>query len=534
MSSILLAVGLALGTFVSEDAAGIAIGSLISQGQLTPTLGYSALFLGIWVGDLLLFFLGVFLRPLAEKSTWARRWLDDSRVINAMQWCKQRPGQTILMSRVIPGSRLPVYLGAGFARWSAIHFALWTAVACALWAPLVILAGIGGTTALHQWFPGWPMWSVGAAAVVTVVCLGTCIRTVIQARSRRAVALRWRTWSHHEWWPAWTLYVPILPMAVVLAVRHRCLRAPLMVNPALPDSGLVGESKAAILHRLGAAPVLPWCLLPAASPTNRLARLEQWLHATGHVWPVILKPDVGERGAGVRLIANASAAERWLTDHPRRALAQQFHPGPIEISIFWARHPGRIGKILSLTDKVFPVIVADGINSIADLIAAHPRFRLQSEVFLKRLGARTTMIPEQGTHISLGLAGNHAQGCLFRDGATLITPELSRAVDQWMRASPGINFGRFDIRAQDYRSVATGTGLAVVELNGLSSEPTAIYDPSRPPWFAWKMLVRTWSAAFAIGADEARRGRRAPALSAVWRRIRHEYQKNAVQDLTSD
>ena len=55
----------------------------------------------------------------------------------------------ILLSRVIPGSRLPLYVAAGAVRWSLLQFALSTALAVGIWtAAIMLLADTLGVAAV--------------------------------------------------------------------------------------------------------------------------------------------------------------------------------------------------------------------------------------------------------------------------------------------------------------------------------------------------------------------------------------------------
>ncbi len=536
MSQLTVAAGILLGTVISEDAAGLAAGALVAQGSISFPLAGAAVFAGIWLGDLLLFVIGRWLRPLARHWGRARRWLEDPRVGEAATWLNQRAFQAMAITRVVPGSRLPTYIAAGLIGMSAGKFMLWTAVAGLVWTPLLMGLGAGGTAVLRMVLPGWAehTWLLPLLTMGSILILATLISQIARASSRRAWAMRWRRLTHHEWWPTWALYVPILPIGVLLAIRHRSLRGPLLANPALPDSGIVGDSKAAVLHRLVGAPVLPWCLLPAAPTDQRLARLLRWMERTGQNWPLILKPDAGERGSGVRLARDVEAARRWLDGHPRRGIAQQFHPGPVEAGIFWTRRPGRPGEILAITDKVFPVVTGDGKRTVAALVHDHPRYRMQAAVFQARHGSAMQRVPDLGETVPLALAGNHCQGCLFRDGASLSTPALRDAVNGWMARTDGLGFGRFDVRAPSRDAIRAGRDLAIIELNGLTSEPTGLYDPDRSPFFAWGQLVRSWNEAWAIGSRHIHHGARPPALAGLMRRILHECRQNAAQDRASD
>ena len=88
-----------------------------------------------------------------------------------------------------------------------------------------------------------------------------------------------------------------------------------------------------------------------------------------------------------------------------------------------------------------------------------------------------TRVLASGERFPLAMAGNHAQGTLFRNGAHLITPALEKRIDEIARAYPGFYIGRFDIRYTDVEAFKAGRDLAIVELNGATGESTNIYDP---------------------------------------------------------
>jgi hypothetical protein len=274
-------------------------------------------------------------------------------------------------------------------------------------------------------------------------------------------------------------------------------------NPGIPHGGVVGESKFDILGRLPAWSVVPSLLLPPGELGERLARLR----AAGWAYPLILKPDAGQRGAGVRLARSEADAEAYLRDNPAAVIAQQYHPGPFEAGIFHVRMPGEErGRIFSITDKVFPVLAGDGRSTVEELILAHPRYRMQAGVFVARHAARLGEVLPEGASLPLAVAGNHCQGTLFLDGSHLLTPELERAVDEIARQFDGFFFGRFDVRYRSVEGFMAGTDLAVVELNGVTGESTNLYDPSWSIFRAYATLFRQWSLLFAVGDANRRRG----------------------------
>jgi hypothetical protein len=110
--------------------------------------------------------------------------------------------------------------------------------------------------------------------------------------------------------------------------------------------------------------------------------------------------------------------------------------------------------------------------------------------------------------VRLARAGNHAQGTEFLDGRALASPALEARIDDIARRIDGFYFGRFDVRYRDRQAFREGRDVAILELNGVTSEATHIYDPSGSLFAAWATLMRQWSLAFAIGAANRARGHR--------------------------
>lgn len=495
-----LLLSLAFGTLVSEDLACLAAGLLIADGRLDPLAGLLACGLGIWVGDLGLWGVGR-VAGAAVLGRWSGGRLDGLR-----DWFARRGGVALLAARFLPGTRLPLYLLSGVLDRRPTRFAVWTLLAVVVWVPaVVLLVALAGEAAV-----GWVRWLLAGGLLAA---LG--LRLAITAATRHgrtklvaAVSTLWR-W---EFWPAWLFYLPLVPYLGWLAVRHRGATVWTAANPGIPGGGVVGESKAEILARLPADAVIPFALVPAGPVDDRVARLEAAVAERGWAFPLVLKPDAGQRGAGVRRVADWAAVESYLSDQPAAVLAQPYHPGPHEAGVFYYRHPGAAkGHILAVTDKVFPVLVGDGVSPLADLIWRHPRYRMQAATFLARHDPARVLAA--GERLQLALAGNHCQGTLFRDGGHLLTPELESAIDALAQAFPGFHFGRFDVRYPDKASLRAGRHLAIVELNGVTSEATSLYDPARSLRSAYHLLFRQWATLFAIGA--AQRGRGVRPLSVV-------------------
>ncbi|MGA0334212.1 MAG: hypothetical protein ACO3NW_09685, partial [Kiritimatiellia bacterium] len=136
----------------------------------------------------------------------------------------------------------------------------------------------------------------------------------------------------------------------------------------------------------------------------------------------------------------------------------------------------------------------------------HPRAVCQAETHFRRLQNRLFEVPEAGESVQLTDLGNHCQGTCFEDGMSLLTPELEQRVEQISRSIPGFYFGRYDLIAPDVEAFQRGEGLKVIELNGVSSEATSMYDPRRGYVHMLRTLMYQWRTASAIGLELQRQG----------------------------
>ncbi len=348
-------------------------------------------------------------------------------------------------------------------------------------------------------------------------------RDVSGAVKLRASWARLRRW---EFWPRGLFYAPMVPVLAWLALRHRSLTAWTAANTCMPHGGVVGERKSDVLRLLPPEWTMPFELIDAHDADGRLGQFVSAVTARGWSFPMIAKPDAGERGLGVRLLRDERSARRALFEHNEPLIIQPYHPGPYEAGVFFVREPGSPeGRIFSVTDKHFASVTGDGISSLRMLIWNNARYRMQAERFLQRLGVRADDVPAAGERVPLGIAGNHCQGTMFADGEHLITPGLTKTFQHIAASVPGFHFGRFDVRYEDPARFARGQGFAIVELNGVSSESTNIYDPAGSLLRAYATLMRQWDLAFRIGRQNAARGASVSGLRELWRTIRAHHMR---------
>src|SRR5436190_8201925 len=162
---------------------------------------------------------------------------------------------------------------------------------------------------------------------------------------------------HWEFWPIWAAYAPLTPYLLTLAIRHRSLTLFTAANPGIPTGGFVDESKSQILGKLSAARgyIAEFELIPAdLSVAERIESAQRFIARLGLTYPVILKPDRGERGSGVAVIRSEIELANYLRNATDDIIIQRYVDGA-EFGIFYYRYPGESsGRIFSITTKQFP------------------------------------------------------------------------------------------------------------------------------------------------------------------------------------
>ena len=492
----------------------------------------AACFAGIFVGDMLLFLAGRALGRPAVKRAPLKWVVSEDALLRASRWFERRGVAVIFLSRLTPGLRLPTYVAAGILRTRITTFALFFAIAGVVWVPaLVGTAAVLGREATHL-FGGKNL--VGLVLVVLVLLeLYRTVPLLFTHRGRRLLRGRWIRRTRWEFWPPWITYVPVVGYVLWLALRHRGLSKVTAANPAIPGGGFVGESKSEILAGLGDAPgVAAWTLLRAGDPA-RVAAARSFVAEHDLDLPVVVKPDTGQRGSGVRLARTLEELEQLVAESEHDVLVQARVDGP-EYGVFYIREPEEdVGRIFAITTKVLPTVVGDGARTLEDLVLDDPRACALHAVYMRENAARFDLIVPCGEEVQLVRVGTHARGAVFLDGRHLITPELTAAVERISSNYEGFHFGRYDLRAPSEEHLRRGEGLGVIELNGVTSEATHVYDPAVGIVEAYRTLFEQWRIAYRIGAYHAARGIPTLGLFGIlreWREYRREQRGHGSGD----
>ena len=316
-----------------------------------------------------------------------------------------------------------------------------------------------------------------------------------QHESRRRLIGFMKRKIRWEFWPAWAAYLPLLPYLVYLGVKHRSLTLFTAANPGMFSGGLLGESKSEILRHISKVPgaVAEFSVVPAGATL----RVEEF--------PIVLKPDVGERGTGVAIVRSVEELNDYFRKATCHTIVQRYVSGN-EYGIYYVRFPDETqGRVLYVTEKHFPVVTGDGRTTLKRLILDDPRAVCVAAAYLRVAKSPVDSVPPAGEPVQLVEIGSHCRGAIFLNGSHLITPELNHAIDRISQAHPGFYLGRYDVRTPSGEALQRGE-FQVIELNGVSAEATHIYDPAVSIWEAYRVMAQHWRTAFEIGAINRARG----------------------------
>ena len=198
-----------------------------------------------------------------------------------------------------------------------------------------------------------------------------------------------------------------------------------------------------------------------------------------------------------------------------------------EFGVFYVRHPDEAhGQIISLTHKTFPVVTGDGAHSLEALIRNDERAVCLAELYCANHAIRLNDVPRAGERIQLSELGSHCRGAIFLDGSKYLTPVLQTAIERISQCYQGFYFGRYDLRAASVGDLMAGRNFKILELNGVTSEATHIYDARHGLLYAYRTLFRQWRMAFEIGAANQTRGANVTSLAGLLKAWYHSTSTN--------
>ncbi len=265
----------------------------------------------------------------------------------------------------------------------------------------------------------------------------------------------------------------------------------------------MGESKYDVLQ-LVPDDVKPKTLL-VRSPSS-IEELMNLVAINGLTFPLIFKPDQGERGWMVKRIKTEAEARQYLSEIRVDFIIQELVDLPLEFGVFYLRFPSQEnGFVNSITGKEFLSVEGDGMQTLEELIRKKDRAMLQWDVLKTTYSNRLQTILPMGEKMELVSIGNHCLGTTFLNQNHLINEKLSASFDRISKNINGFYFGRFDLRCASMADLENGK-VKIVELNGCGAEPAHIYHPGASLWKVISDLITHWNNMYRISKENHARG----------------------------
>ena len=138
----------------------------------------------------------------------------------------------------------------------------------------------------------------------------------------------------YEYWTWWAFYLPLIPYWLYQAFRTKSLTFFTNADPCIDYGGFFGESKIDILKQI------PAQYLPQTVFITQGCSFEFVLEQIKTLeYPLICKPNVGERGTEVEKITDEKALKNYFDSHPIDFIIQEYIDYDIELGVLYYRMP---------------------------------------------------------------------------------------------------------------------------------------------------------------------------------------------------
>jgi membrane-associated protein len=130
-----------IGFPMAEELVLLAGGMLVTSSVLDPSLMFLSTFLGVIVGDVLLFWLGRSLATHLTSSEHLTRLFSPKKIIRGRAFFAQHGSTTVFLARFIPGVRAPAFFLAGTMQMRLGRFLTMDTLAALVFVPIICWAG---------------------------------------------------------------------------------------------------------------------------------------------------------------------------------------------------------------------------------------------------------------------------------------------------------------------------------------------------------------------------------------------------------
>jgi hypothetical protein len=324
----------------------------------------------------------------------------------------------------------------------------------------------------------------------------------------------------YEYWPVWVVYFPAFFYWLYLSLRARTFTYFITTNPGLENGGAFGGSKEIILSKIGED------YKPRTMHVNASMDYSQFLeifNESAFLFPIICKPDEGERGYRVKKVFSFDELESYFQTSNGTFIIQDYINYPEEYGVLFYRYPSGKTGITSLTTKRFLSVTGDGTSTVEQLLRKSTRARMQIERLLKERPNLLKHIPSDTEQIVVEPIGNHCKGTEFINCCHLINEQLIETFDKITKPINGFYYGRFDLKVTSLEDLYQGKNIKIMELNGTNSEAIHIYSKEMNIVKAYKAIFYNMKIVFEIAMENKAKGVKSPSVFLVTKKVRRYF-----------
>jgi hypothetical protein len=302
--------------------------------------------------------------------------------------------------------------------------------------------------------------------------------------------------TNWEAWPFKLLYAPITPVWGWFMLKSRSIWFFTPSNPKITFGGMDGEPKKEMYD------LLPKSFYPATFnvlPGQDFDSIIADLQNVGISYPFIVKPEVGCQGILFRKIDHEAELKNYHSKIPVEYIVQELVDYPMEVSVFYIRHPQeKKGRVTGFLHKIPLQVTGNGKDTLEMLVSQHPKGQKRiGEIHSKHKDRWHDIIPVNEKYM-LSYAANHNRGAHFVDLKAHIDDKLVAIFDEISHNINDFFYGRYDIMCSNVEDLKNGKNFSILEYNGCGAEPNHFYDTGYTLPSAYKEILMHWKALYSI------------------------------------
>ncbi len=275
-------------------------------------------------------------------------------------------------------------------------------------------------------------------------------------------------------------------------------------NPKLTFGGMEGEPKREMYD------LLPSHLFPTTVnilPEVQFEEVLNQIHRNNLTYPFVVKPEIGGQGILFRKIDSEEQLRNYHQHAPIEYIMQAMITYPMEVSVFYIRHPkAQKGKVTGFLHKIPLHVLGDGKSKLIELILAHPKAAKRREEHLTKHRDSLEVIIPAGEKYILSYAANHNRGAHFVDLKEHIDDKLVSVFDWLSLEINDFYYGRYDIMCTNVEDLKNGKNFSILEYNGCGAEPNHFYDTGYTLLGAYAEILAHWKDLYQISRYNRKQG----------------------------